>query len=272
MSDQEVISSVVPVVSAAPAESSNCASTATGKKKVAVQRKSAPKPAKVAASKPKAKTATKASIAAATAAHPKYLDMVVEGIKTLNERSGSSKQALLKFISLTFKIDEKVCNQHLKLALKSGVKSGALKQVSGLGASGSFKLGEAKKKQPQAKPEQQQEAKSAKSVPAKAVAKKTPVVKAAKKAPVKIQLAVKPKAKQSPVAKKPAVVAKKPAKKPAPAKVVAKKPVVKKVLTKEAAKAKLPSSPTKGRRAPAQRKQPAKRAAAPKTKPINIVV
>jgi hypothetical protein len=76
--------------------------------------------------------------------------MVQTALAKLNDRNGSSKQAILKFIISTYSLDAKFANLHLKLALKSGVKSGALKQPKGVGATGSFKLGEStlKKKNP----------------------------------------------------------------------------------------------------------------------------
>ena len=48
--------------------------------------------------------------------------------------------------------DEKVVNQHLKMALRAGVKNNSLKQSKGQGASGSFRLGEKKEaKKPKTK-------------------------------------------------------------------------------------------------------------------------
>merc|ERR1712002_1106114 len=121
--------------------------------------------------------------------------MVAAAIKALKERSGSSRQAILKYIIANNKVgDEKKAASRLKLALKTGVAGGALKQVKGAGASGSFKLA---KEEPKPK---------AAKVAKKPAAKKP----AAKKAPAK-----KPAAKK-PAAKKPA--AKKPAAKKAPAK------------------------------------------------------
>ena len=78
----------------------------------------------------------------AAAKHPKFINMIAEALKKLNEKSGSSRQAILKYIVATYALDAKVANQHLKVALKNGVKKGSLKQSKGLGASGSFKIGE----------------------------------------------------------------------------------------------------------------------------------
>ena len=140
--------------------------------------------------------------------HPKYSEMIAAAIGALKERTGSSRQAIVKYIAANYKVSESA-GTHVKLALKRGVVSGSLKQVKGSGASGSFKLAEkpkpAKKKPAAKKPA----AKKAK----KPAAKKPAAKKAAKKTPKKA--AKKPAAKKTPkkAAKKPA--AKKPAKKTA---------------------------------------------------------
>ncbi|KAI0219632.1 Histone H1-delta, partial [Lamellibrachia satsuma] len=93
------------------------------------------KPAKKAAAKPKK-----------PAAHPKYTEMIAAALGSLKERGGSSRQAILKYIMKSYNVgkDERVVNQHLKMALRAGAKNGALKQSKGTGASGSFRLGEKK--------------------------------------------------------------------------------------------------------------------------------
>ena len=167
----------------------------------------------------------KAAAAKKPAEHPKYSEMIVAAITALKERSGSSRQAILKYIQEHYKVGDSA-NTHLKLALKRGVTGGALKQVKGAGASGSFKVGE-KPKAPKKKPAAKKPA--AKKPAKKAAAKKKPAAKkpAAKKATPK----KKPAAKK-PAAKKPA--AKKPAKKAAAKKPAAKKPAKK--TAKKAAK------------------------------------
>ena len=72
-------------------------------------------------------------------AHPKYSEMIAAAITALKERTGSSRQAILKYISANYKVGDNA-GVHVKLALKKGVASGALKQVKGAGASGSFKV------------------------------------------------------------------------------------------------------------------------------------
>ena len=158
--------------------------------------------------------------------HPKYIEMVSTAIESLKERGGSSRLAILKFITGKFKVSEnpKVVNSQLKLALKKGVESGTLSQTKGTGASGSFKL-----------------------------AKKPAAPKKVAKKPAK---KVTPKAAKSP--KK--VKAKKPAKSPKKAAKSPKKPKA----AKSTKKAKSPKKVTKPKKTAATK--PAKKDAKPKTK------
>ena len=162
------------------------------------------------ADKAAAPAAEKKKVAKKPAAHPKYIEMIVAAIATLKERGGSSRQAILKYISANYKVSEGA-GTHVKLALKRGVAKGDLKQVKGTGASGSFKLAEKPK-------------------PAKKAAKKKPAAKkpAAKKAAAKKAAKKTTPKKKKPAAKKPA------AKKSTPKK--AKKPAAKKPVAKKAAK------------------------------------
>lgn len=166
--------------------------------------------------KAKKKTATKKK----PADHPKYGEMIAQAIGTLKDRSGSSRQAIQKYVTANFKVGDNA-GTHLKLALKRGVATGQFKQVKGAGASGSFKLSEkpkpAKKKAAVAKKPAAKKAKKAaakKPAAKKATPKKTATKKAAAKKATK-------KSAKKPAAKKPA--AKKPAKKAASKKKPAKK-------------------------------------------------
>jgi histone H1/5 len=85
------------------------------------------------------KTATKGKSTQGSS-HPKYSDMIKSALKALNDRSGSSRAAILKFVLANYSLDPVSANQHLKLALKNGVKGKYFKQTKGNGASGSFKL------------------------------------------------------------------------------------------------------------------------------------
>merc|ERR1711887_49813 len=133
------------------------------------------------------------------AAHPKYAVMIAAAITALKDRSGSSRQAILKYIAANYKVDAAKAAVQVRLALKRGLAKGTLKPArkSGKG-SGSFKLAKVAKKKKAKKPKKAKKAKKAK----------------------------KPKAKK---AKKPKKAAKKPAKKAAkkPAKKAAKKPAKK---------------------------------------------
>jgi len=108
---------------------------------------SAPAPVQsVTASSPKKTKKTTKGKSTHAASHPKYSDMIKAALKALNDRGGSSRAAILKYVLAHYTLDPIQANQHLKLALKNGVKSKNFKQTKGNGASGSFKLGESGKK------------------------------------------------------------------------------------------------------------------------------
>ena len=179
-------------------------------------------PKKKAAAKPK-KPAT----------HPVYSDMIKGAISSLKEKGGSSRQAILKYILKTYNVgtEEKKINAHLKMALKSGVAKGTLKQSKGTGAAGSFRLGDAKAE----KPKKATKPKAAKKPAAKKTPKKTAAKKTGAKATPKAKKPAAKKAKtpKKAAAKKPAAKkAAKPAKKATPK----KKPAAKKPAKKAAAK------------------------------------
>merc|ERR1711881_341311 len=138
----------------------------------------------------------------APAAHPKYSVMIAAAITALKDRTGSSRQAILKYVCANYKVDAAKAGQHLRMALKAGIKKGSLKMAkeSGKGA-GKFKL---------VKVEKPKKVKKVK----KAVKPKKPAAKKAKKPAAKKAAAKKP-AKKAPAKK---AAAKKPAAKKAPAK------------------------------------------------------
>lgn len=157
---------------------------------------SSPKPAPPKkASKPKKAKGVAANQGPNTAA------MVIAAVKALNERGGSSLQAIKKYIAANYSVDVEKRSTYIRKALRAAVEKGSLLQTKGKGASGSFKLGT-------------QKSADKKPVAKKAVVKKPP----AKKAPAK-----KSTPKKKPVAKK-AKVTKSPAKKAAKAKTPTKKP------------------------------------------------
>merc|ERR1712051_618632 len=122
-------------------------------------------------------------------AHPKYSVMIAAAITALKDRTGSSRQAILKYVCANYKVDAAKAGQHLRMALKAGIKKGTLKMAkeSGKGA-GCFKLVkvEKPKKVKAVKPKKPKTAK--KKAPAKPKAapkKKAAPAKKAKVAPKK---------------------------------------------------------------------------------------
>ncbi|ESN92237.1 hypothetical protein HELRODRAFT_89725 [Helobdella robusta] len=200
---------------------------------------------------PKKKAAPKAK---KVADHPKYAEMIKDALNALKERGGSSRQAILKYIAQNYTLgnDEKVINSHLKMALKAGVKNGSLKQSKGVGASGSFKIGNGDKEEKETKPKKVLAKRAATTKAVKSPAKK--VEAAPRKSPKKVKAAeTKKKPKASPVKKT------KPAAKPK----AASKPPAAKPAKKEVKKS--PAKPkAKAAASPAKAKKAAKPAAKPK--------
>merc|ERR1712086_993516 len=143
----------------------------------------------------------------APAAHPKYSVMIATAITTLKDRTGSSRQAILKSIVANNKVDAAKAAVQVRLALKRGVVKGA----------GSYKLVKV------VTPKKVKKAKKPKAKKVKKVKKaKKPAAKKAKKPKKATKKPAAKKAGKKPAAKKPA------AKKPA-----AKKPAAKKVAPKK---------------------------------------
>ena len=143
----------------------------------------APTPAK----SPK-KAAAKPKNPKKPAEHPSYRDMIKAAILALKERTGSSRQAIVKYIKANYKVGDNVDTQ-AKLALKRMSAKGVLVHAKGVGASGSFKLSQeakqsAKPKKKAAKPKKKPAAKKAKTK--KPAAKKVTAKKGKKAADKKV--------------------------------------------------------------------------------------
>ena len=84
--------------------------------------------------------------------HPTYAEMISSAISTLKDRTGSSRQAIAKFVCANYKVDADKAAAHLRRALKKGVEDGVFKTAreSGKGA-GSYKLVVKKKAKPSTK-------------------------------------------------------------------------------------------------------------------------
>merc|ERR1711933_565696 len=114
----------------------------------------------------------------APAAHPKYSVMIAAAITALKDRTGSSRQAILKYVCANYKVDAAKAGQHLRMALKAGIKKGSLKMAkeSGKGA-GKFKLVKVEKPKKKAAPKKKPAAKKAAKKPAAKKAAKKPAAK-----------------------------------------------------------------------------------------------
>merc|ERR1712088_570454 len=161
----------------------------------------APAPAAPKPASPKKASPKKAAKPKVAPSHPTYKDMAVAAISALKDRSGSSRQAILKYVMANYKVgtDATKVGKLLNLALKKGVASGALKPAAAAGrkGAGSYRIGEKPKvvkKKPAKKPAAKKAKtpkKAAKSPVKKAVkapakkAVKAPAKKAVKKAPAK---------------------------------------------------------------------------------------
>lgn len=160
--------------------------------------------------------APKAKKPASKPTHPPTAQLVNGAIKALKERSGSSLQAIKKYIAENNKVDADKLAPFIKKYLKKATASGSLIQTKGKGASGSFRLSaaslkpkaEKKKKKPAAKKAGAKKPKAKKTdKPKKKLAPKQKSLKPSK-------AAKKPKAPKPKTAKKPVTAAKKPAAKP----------------------------------------------------------
>jgi len=171
--------------------------------------------------------------------HPTYKDMITTAIVALKERTGSSRQAIVKYVIAHYKVDPDKAGVHVKTALKRMVSSDKLKQMKGTGASGSFKLN---KQAAEPKPKVKKSAKAKKPAAKKPAAKKAAAKPKTKKV-VKKKAASPKKTTKKPAPKKPSSAAKKAAAKPKKAKKPApKKAAVKKSPAKAKGKAKKPAA------------------------------
>eukprot|EP00088_Acartia_fossae_P048132 TRINITY_DN52431_c0_g1_i1.p1 TRINITY_DN52431_c0_g1~~TRINITY_DN52431_c0_g1_i1.p1 ORF type:complete len:201 (-),score=73.00 TRINITY_DN52431_c0_g1_i1:196-798(-) len=88
-----------------------------------------------------------------------YLQMAQEAILHEKSRSGSSKQAILKYITSQHSLDPEKANSYLGHALKKGVESGQLKMAKESGkGSNSYKIGDAAKEENKKKPRKETKA------------------------------------------------------------------------------------------------------------------
>merc|ERR1711915_722304 len=110
---------------------------------------------------------------------PTYLQMSLDAIKEDNSKGGTSKQAILKYISEVHGMDPEKSKLYLTSALKKGVETGHLKMAKESGkGSNSYKIGDAAKEDDKAK----KAAKKASAMKAKKAGEEKPKRASEKKA------------------------------------------------------------------------------------------
>lgn len=97
-------------------------------------------PAPLTLAKKQKPSIKKSSSIAKKPSHPATSELVLNAITTLQERNGSSLQAIKKFIATNYKLDTDKMAPFIKKYLKNAVGAGKLIQTKGKGASGSFKM------------------------------------------------------------------------------------------------------------------------------------
>ena len=157
------------------------------------------------------KDKTKKSGAKKPADHPKFAEMVKAAIVALNERNGSSLQAIEKYIKANFKVRE-TARQYIKNALQRGEANGHFVHTKGVGLTGSFKVNKKEdkkaakkvlpaKKKPAAESVKKAKKPATKKVPAKEKSADKPAKKEKKSSTKKTPVALKNSEVKKPLAK-----------------------------------------------------------------------
>merc|ERR1711971_1471601 len=87
-------------------------------------------PAKAAGKVKKEKKPVKAK---AAPSHPTYSVMITAAVGALKDRTGSSRQAILKYICANYKVEEKKATVQTRLALKRMISGGELRMAKDKG-------------------------------------------------------------------------------------------------------------------------------------------
>ncbi|KAF4305248.1 Histone H1/H5 [Botryosphaeria dothidea] len=224
-------------------------------------------PKKSAAAAPK-------KAAAAAPAHTSYQAMISDAILALKERSGSSRQAIKKYVKANNKIGDITdaqFNSHVNRAIQQGVEKGHFDQPKG--ASGPVKLKKSDKKveKKASPPATKKEAPKKVAAPRKTVEKKAAPAKkatATKKAAAPKKAAAT-KAAPKKAAAKPKANAGRPRKASAAAPAVEDKPatVLGKTKSGRVTKTKAPQTKAAAKKAGAKKAAPAKKATPKKGTP-----
>ncbi|XP_026809110.1 histone H1-like [Rhopalosiphum maidis] len=75
-----------------------------------------------------------------TLGHPSTAVMVTAAIKTLNDKKGTTLQAIKKYLAVHYQMDSAKSAPYIRRYLKAAVTKGDLIQTNGTGAKGKFKL------------------------------------------------------------------------------------------------------------------------------------
>jgi len=148
----------------------------------------------------KAKKEKKPTKAKTAPSHPTYSVMITAAVGALKDRTGSSRQAILKYICANYKVDDKKAATQTRLALKRMTAGGELRMAKDKGkGAGCYKLASDRVDKP---------APAKKPAAAKKVKKPAAAAKKAKVTKPKSAAKLKPAAKKSAAkkagAKKPA--------------------------------------------------------------------
>merc|ERR1712130_924330 len=101
----------------------------------------------------KAKNEKKPAKAKTTPSHPTYSAMIVAAVGALKDRTGSSRQAILKYICANYKVDSKKAATQIRLALKRMTTGGELRMAKDKGkGAGCYKLASSETADKPAKP------------------------------------------------------------------------------------------------------------------------
>merc|ERR550519_2488777 len=94
----------------------------------------------------KAKKEKKPAKAKTAPSHPTYSVMITAAVGALKDRTGSSRQAILKYICANYKVDDKKAATQTRLALKRMTAGGELKMAKDKGkGAGCYKLASSEK-------------------------------------------------------------------------------------------------------------------------------
>merc|ERR1712212_74385 len=97
----------------------------------------------------KAKKEKKPAKAKTAPSHPTYSVMITAAVGALKDRTGSSRQAILKYICANYKVDDKKAATQTRLALKRMTAGGELRMAKDKGkGAGCYKLASDKADKP----------------------------------------------------------------------------------------------------------------------------